>query len=84
MLRHGAYLISGRGFFMPSRWDPSIGVDLAGWSARLLGAALLVLAVLGLSALRNFGSGALVRKSPAGITATSRRWCWQSSRWPPH
>lgn len=60
----GAYLISGRGFFMPSRWDPSIGVDLAGWSARLLGAALLVLAVLGLSALRNFGSGALVRKSP--------------------
>lgn len=61
----GVYLMSGRGFFMPSRWDPSIGVQLAGWSARLLGAALLLVAVLGLSALRNFGSGAMVRKSSA-------------------
>mgnify|MGYP001232105742 CR=1 FL=1 len=59
----GSYLLSGRGFFMPSRWDPSIGVNLVGWSARLLGAALLTIAVLGLSALRNFGSGTMVRKS---------------------
>lgn len=59
----GAYLLTGRGFFMPSRWDPSIGVNLVGLSARLLGAALLLVAVLGISALRNFGSGTMVRKS---------------------
>ncbi len=53
----GLYLITGRGFFMPGRWDPSVGVHLAGWSARLLGAGLLLIAALGVVALNTFGGG---------------------------
>lgn len=53
----GLYLVSGRGFFMPGRFDPSIGTEISGWSARMLGAALLIVAGLGVVALRSFGSG---------------------------
>lgn len=53
----GLYLLTGRGFSMPGRWDPSISVQLTGSSARMLGAALLIVAGLGVTALRNFGGG---------------------------
>ena len=53
----GSYLLTGRGFFMPNQWEPSMGVQLAGWSSRLLGAGLLLIAYIGILALRNFGGG---------------------------
>ena len=53
----GLYLLTGRGFFMPARGDPSVGVHLSGWSARMLGAGLLLIAGIGVTALKNFGGG---------------------------
>lgn len=53
----GLYLITGRGFFMPGRWDPSVGVYVTGTSARMLGTGLLLVAGLGVVALRTFGGG---------------------------
>ncbi len=53
----GLYLLTGRGFTMPGRWDPSISVHLVGASARMLGTALLIIAGLGVTALKNFGGG---------------------------
>ncbi|MCB1895433.1 MAG: hypothetical protein H6945_12830 [Zoogloeaceae bacterium] len=53
----GLYLTTGRGFFMPGRWDPSVGIHVTGWSARMLGAGLLVIVGLGVVALKNFGGG---------------------------
>ncbi len=53
----GLYLTTGRGFFMPGRWDPSVGVHVEGWPARMLGAGLLLIAALGVVALKNFGGG---------------------------
>lgn len=61
----GLYLITGRGFFMPGRWDPSVGVQLNGWSARLLGSGLLLLAALGVVALKTFGGGIREHKPQA-------------------
>jgi hypothetical protein len=64
----GLFLLSGRGFFMPDRWNPAFGVQLGGLSSRLLGSGLLLIAYLGVIARRTFTPGALPR--------LSTRWQW--------
>lgn len=53
----GAYLLSGPAFFMPSRSQPGYGIQLEGVSSQLLGAALCLLAALGLMAARQAARG---------------------------
>ena len=44
----GLYLLTqAPGFFMPDRWDPSIGRQFSPAASRLLGAALLAMAAMG-------------------------------------
>ena len=44
----GLYLLTqAPGFFMPDRWDPSIGRQFSPTASRLLGAALLTMAAMG-------------------------------------
>ncbi|THF65043.1 hypothetical protein [Pseudothauera rhizosphaerae] len=61
----GAWLLGGPEFFMPARYDPSHGVHFSGLSSRLLGAALLLLAALGLGVARHAGRGSGKPPSPA-------------------
>jgi len=62
----GLYLLQGPEFFMPARDDPTFAVRLSGLSSRLLGAGLLLLAVLGVMASRQAGR--------SGGRAASRVW----------
>ena len=44
----GLYLLTqAPGFFMPGRWDPSIGHQFGPTASRLLGAGLLAMAAMG-------------------------------------
>ena len=44
----GLYLLTqAPGFFMPGRWDPSIGHQFGPAASRLLGAGLLAMAAVG-------------------------------------
>lgn len=52
----GLYLLQGGPFFMPARSDPRFGILLVGYPAQMLGAGLIVVAVLGLMASRQAGS----------------------------
>jgi hypothetical protein len=53
----GAYLLQGPSFFWPDRRDPSVGVMLGGLSSQLLGAGLLLVAAVGMMAVRQGGRG---------------------------
>ncbi|ANQ83742.1 hypothetical protein dqs_0667 [Azoarcus olearius] len=46
-------LVQAPSFFMPDRWDPAVGRAFGPLQSRLLGAALLAIAWLGLDYLRN-------------------------------
>ncbi|MBL8447615.1 MAG: hypothetical protein JNJ44_09425 [Zoogloeaceae bacterium] len=61
----GLYLSTGSGFFLPDRWHPETGILLNGFSARLLGAALLIIAATGVIALKHFAPGRRERYNPA-------------------
>ena len=61
----GLYLSTGSGFFLPDRWNPEFGVQLGGLSARILGAALLIIAATGVIALKHFTPGQRERYNPA-------------------
>ncbi|MBA4743194.1 MAG: hypothetical protein H2060_10875 [Azoarcus sp.] len=47
----GAWLVQGHDFYWPARGDPSLALHLSGSGARLLGAALFVMAGLGAMAV---------------------------------
>jgi len=64
----GLYLFQGPDFYWPDRNDPSHAIFFSGLSSRLLGAALLLVAALGLMAAR--------QASSAGGKAASRSWQW--------
>lgn len=51
----GLYLLPGPDFYWPDRRDPSQALYLTGVSSRLLGAALLLTACLGVMAVRQAG-----------------------------
>lgn len=51
----GIYLLQGPEFYWPDRWDPSQATFLSGLSSRLLGAALLTTAWLGVMIGRQAG-----------------------------
>ena len=47
----GAWLVQGDDFYWPARGDPSLALHLSGTDARMLGAALFVMAGLGAMAV---------------------------------
>lgn len=53
----GLYLLQGPAFFWPDRRDPSVGIMLGGLSSQLLGAGLLLVAAVGMMAVRQGGRG---------------------------
>lgn len=64
----GLYLSQGPDFYWPDRHDPSYAIFFSGLSSRLLGAALLLIAALGLMAAR--------QASSADGKAAPRHWQW--------
>lgn len=62
----GAWLIARGDFYLPNRFDPSLATHFAGLSARLLGAAMVALAVAGINFMHHMASGMPV--------ARARRW----------
>lgn len=62
----GLYLSQGPDFYWPDRHNPSYAIFFSGLSSRLLGAALLLIAALGVIAAR--------QASNAGGKAAPRTW----------
>jgi hypothetical protein len=62
----GAWLLMRGEFYLPNRFDPSLATHFAGTAARLLGAAMIVLAAAGIHFMAHMASG-----TPAG---RARRW----------
>lgn len=62
----GSWFLQGPSIFWPNRFDPSHGILLEGYASRLLGVALLLVAILGVMAVRQAGYGS--------GRAASRRW----------
>lgn len=56
-LMGGLYLLQGPTFFWPDRRDPSVGVMLGGVSSQLLGTGLLVVACVGMMAVKQGARG---------------------------
>lgn len=65
----GLYLLQGPDFYWPDRRDPSQAVYMAGTASRLLGAALIIIAALGVMLVR--------QAARATGRAASRLWQWQ-------
>lgn len=62
----GGWLIMRGDFFLPNRFDPSLATHFGSTAARLLGAAMVALAVAGINFMRHMASGQPV--------ARARRW----------
>jgi hypothetical protein len=61
----GVYLLQGPDFYWPERGNPSQALFLSGVSSRLLGAALLIIAALGVMAARQAAHSAGKAASPS-------------------
>jgi len=59
----GAWLFMRGDFFLPNRFDPSLATHFSGLSARLLGAALLALAIAGINFMQHMASGMPVARA---------------------
>lgn len=65
----GLYLLQGPDFYWPDRRDPSMAVHLSGLASRMLGMALIVIAILGVMLIR--------QAARAHGHAASDSWQWQ-------
>ncbi len=59
----GAWLIMRGDFYLPNRFDPSLATHFGSTAARLLGAAMVALAVAGINFMRHMASGLPVARA---------------------